>query len=491
MAKKKATTKTRSKASGSTRAAAPSEGVIELGNRRELFVDDYLIDRMRGVELRLQKPVPRDLAIVHDAPWEGNTSGYHTVFQDGGLFRMYYRGSMYHQFATSAKPVVCYAESRDGKEWYRPELGLVSHMGSRRNNIIWDGPGSLNFTPFRDTNPACRKGEEYKALGSPHSNTREDQALVAFKSPDGVHWDLISDKPVMDHTTGVNVFDSQNVSFWDPARGCYVEFHRDSIYPDGVRYRQIMTCTSKDYRRWSKQQLLDYADAPLEHLYTNAVNPYYRAPHIYVGFPKRLRPDRSLVGCTAGGMSDGLFMTSRDGLHFKRWSEAFVRPGLQRSRWENRNNMTALGILETENDLPTAPKELSIFSSEGFYSDGPAQLRRYTLRLDGFVAANAPLKGGELVTRPFTFDAQALNLNVSTSVGGSARVEIQDADGTALKGYSLRDCDEIYGDFLDLRVSWKGAADLSALAGKPLRLRFALSDADLYSFRFGWVRGPR
>ena len=465
--------------------------VENIGSRLELFVDDWLIDRMDGVSRVMHRPVPQNVALVGDRPWEGNTCGYVTVFQDGDLFRMYYRGSMYHQFATTAKAVVCYAESRDGKKWHKPELGLVSHMGSTRNNIIWDGPGSLNFTPFRDTNPACRKGEEYKALGSPHSASREDQALLALKSPDGVHWDLISDKPVMDHTTGVNVFDSQNVSFWDPARGCYVEFHRDSIYPDGVRYRQIMTCTSKDYRRWTKQQLLEYDDAPLEHLYTNAVNPYYRAPHIYVGFPKRFRPDRSLVGATAGGMSDGLFMSSRDGLHFKRWSEAFVRPGMQRSRWENRNNMTTLGILETANDLPTAPKELSIFSSEGVFSDGPAQLRRHTLRLDGFVAANAPLKGGEIVTRPFTFDAEALSLNVSTSVGGTVRVEIQDADGTALDGYSLSDCDEIYGDFLDLRVSWKGAADLRALVGKPLRLRFALSDADLYSFRFGFVRGPR
>ena len=491
MAKRKpAKSTTKRKTASRARAGAAVAGVIELGKRRELFVDDYLIERMRGVELRLHKPVPRNVVIDHDVPWEGNTSGYHTVFQDGKLLRAYYRGSHYDP-PNKYTPVVCYAESRDGIEWYRPELGLVNYKGSTRNNIIWDGPGSLNFTPFRDTNPDCREGEEYKALGSPHANTHEEQVLLAFKSPDGVHWSLLSNKPVMDHTTGANVFDSQNLAFYDPQRGCYVEYHRDSIYPDGVRFRQIMTCTSKDFRRWTKQQLLDFGDAPLEHLYTNAVTPYYRAPHIYMGFPKRFVPDRGMYGNSARGVSDAVYMTSRDGLHFKRWSEAFVRPGLQRSRWENRNNMTALGILETENDLPTAPKELSIFTSEGFYSDGPAQLRRYTLRLDGFVAANAPLKGGELVTRPFTFDAQALNLNVSTSVGGSARVEIQDADGTALKGYSLRDCDEIYGDFLDLRVSWKGAADLSALVGKPLRLRFALSDADLYSFRFGWVRGPR
>ena len=465
-----------------TASSAPA-GVIELGDRRELFVDDYLIERLRGVELRLQKPVPRNLALDHDMPWEGNTSGYHTVFQDGKLFRAYYRGSHYGP-SGDYRPVVCYAESRDGIEWYRPELGLVNYKGSTRNNIIWDGVGSLNFTPFRDRNPDCREGEEYKALGSPSARNHEEQALFAFKSPDGVHWSLLSEKPVMDHTVGANIFDSQNLAFYDPLRGCYVEYHRDSIYPGGVRFRQIMTCTSTDFRRWTKPQLLDFGDAPLEHLYTNAVTPYYRAPHIYMGFPKRLSPDRRMSSNRAGGVSDGVYMTSRDGLHFKRWGEAFVRPGLQPERWETRNNMTAWGILETANDLPTAPKELSIFTTEGYYGGQASRLRRFTVRVDGFVSANAPLKGGELITRPFTFEGGALSLNVGTSASGSVRVEIQDGDGKALKGYTLRDCDEIYGDYLDRMVTWKGQADVRGLAGKPVRLRFALSDADLYSLQF-------
>ena len=462
--------------------------MIDLGSRRELFVDDYLTDRLRGVELRLHQPVPRNVVLDHYVPWEGNTSGYHTVFQDGKLFRAYYRGSHYDP-ARPNKPVVCYAESRDGIEWFRPELGLVNYQGSTRNNIIWDGPGALNFTPFRDTNPDCRKGEEYKALGSPHANTHEEQVLCAYKSSDGVHWRLLSKKPVMDHTTGANVFDSQNLAFYDPQRSCYVEYHRDSIYPDGVRYRQIMTCTSKDFRRWTKQKLLDYGDAPLEHLYTNAVTPYYRAPHIYFGFPKRFSQDRRLPDNRVGGMSDGLFMTSRDGLTFHRWGEAFVRPGLQRERWESRNNMTAWGILETASDLATAPKELSIFNSEGFFSHGGSRLRRFTLRVDGFVSARAPLKGGELVTKPFTFAGSTLSLNVATSAAGSLRVEMQDADGGALKGRRLRDCDEIYGDDLERTVTWKGVADVSDLAGKPVRLRFALSDADLYSLQFAPLPG--
>ena len=457
--------------------------LIDLGARRELFVDDYLIERMDNAQLRLHEPVPRNVAIEHDAPWEGNTSGYHTIFKDGRLFRAYYRGSHY-ELNAPYKPVVCYAESRDGIEWYKPELGLVSHKGSTRNNIIWDGPGALNFTPFLDRNPKCRKGEEYKALGSPHASSQKEQALLAFKSPDGIHWSLLSKKPVMDHTTGTNLFDSQNVAFYDPQRACYVEYHRDSIYPDGVRYRQIMTCTSKDFRRWTEQRLLQYGDVPLEHLYTNAVTPYYRAPHIYMGFPKRLVPDRRRSGHRPPGVSDTVFMTSRDGLHFKRWGEAFVRPGLQPERWETRNNMTAWGMVETANYLPTAPKELSIFVSEGYYGSENVRLRRFTLRVDGFVSVRAPLRGGKLVTRPFAFEGGALSLNISTSAAGSARVELQDADGKPIEGYALSDCDEIYGDDLERIVTWRGRADVRALAGQTVRLRFALSDADLYSLQF-------
>ena len=146
-----------------------------------------------------------------------------------------------------------------------------------------------------------------------------------------------------------------------------------------MRVRNIMTCTSKDFRRWTKPQWLDFGDAPVEHLYTNAVTPYHRAPHIYMGFPKRFVPDRGISDNTANGVSDAVYMTSRDGLHFKRWSEAFLRPGLQPERWENRNNMTAWGILETANDLPTAPKELSIFTTESYYRGDACRLRRFTV----------------------------------------------------------------------------------------------------------------
>ncbi len=104
--------------------------------------------------------------------------------------------------------------------------------------------------------------------------------------------------------------------------------------------------------------------------------------------------------------------------------------------------------------------------------------------MDGFVAAHAKLSGGELLTKKLIFSGSALQLNFSTSAAGSVRVEIQGADGRAIEGFALDDCQEIYGDALAREVCWKGDSDLSSLAGKPLRLRFALSDADLFAFQF-------
>jgi len=449
---------------------APAAEPIAIGSRLEPLVDDFLIDTMSSARLVLNRPTPREVAIVHDAPWEGCTCCYHTVFQDGDIYRMYYRGC-HHGTPRKGGPQqkYCYAESRDGIHWTKPKLGLFEWAGSKENNIILVGLGEHNFAPFKDSNPACKPDEKYKALGSGKGG------LVAFTSPDGIHWKLTSDKPVI--TKGA--FDSQNQAFWDDTRGCYVEFHRG--FKDGVR--DIMTCTSTDFSKWTDPVWLEYPGAPKEHLYTNQITPYYRAPHILMGFPKRFMPKRRTWD-TRPGLSDGVFMTSRDGHAFHRWGEALIRPGLQKERWVNRNNMAARGIVVTKSSIAGTPDELSIYSTEGYYQGEDCKLRRYTVRIDGFVSVQAPLAGGQFVTKPITFEGKELLLNFSTSAAGSIRVEVQGADGKPIKGFALADCADIFGDTIQRVVTWKGGSDVGKLAGKPVRLRFELKDADLYSIRF-------
>lgn len=443
-----------------------TERPIEIGTRRELFVDDLLIAETRGgAARRLHPPMPREIAIEHDRPWEGNVSGYHTVFRDGGLYRMYYRG--WNADPATHKPthpsVTCYAESRDGIRWSKPALGLVAYEGSKDNNIVWDGAGSHNFCPFVDANPACPPQARYKAVGS------RGAGLFAFVSPDGIRWSMLRDEPVI--TDGK--FDSQNLAFFDTVRGEYRAYYRD--FRDKVR--DIKTATSPDFVTWTPGEWLSYPGAPTEQLYTNQIGPCPRAPHIFIGFPTRFMGGRESI-------TEGVLMSSRDGRAFQRWGEALIRPGANPARWWNRSNYIWLGLPETASDVPGAPDELSLYSIEGYYQGASNRVRRFTSRQDGFVSLNAPLAGGEVVTRPLIFAGGRLELNLSTSAAGSVRVELLDAEWRAVPGYGLDDCGELFGDSLDRAVSWGARGDTAPLAGRPIRLRFVIHDADVFSFRF-------
>jgi len=446
---------------------------LQIGSRRELLVDDFLIDRMdHGARLHLHKPTQREVVLVCDKPWEGNISCHFTVFRDGDRYRMYYRGQ--HYDVGKKKPtghkVVCYAESDDGRHWVRPELGLVEFAGSKQNNIILNcrsgaAPNGA-FAAFRDPNPECPPESRYKALAL---HTRGGKGLYPYGSPDGVRWSLLCDAPVI--TKGA--FDSQNLAFWDPVRKEYRAYWR--YFDRGVR--AIRTAVSDDFLQWSAPVELQYPGAPREHLYTNTVRAYYRAPHIFIAFPTRFLPHRE-------SLTEGLFMSSRDGETFHRWGEAIVRPGLNPDRWYNRSNYVWWGLVETEPLLPGAPPELSIYSHEAYYRGEAVRLRRFTYRIDGFVSVRAPLAGGEMVTRPLVFDGSALELNFSTSAAGDIRVEVQDAGGNALDGFSLDDCAPIFGDDIDRVVAWKNGSGLSRVSGEPVCLRFVLRDADLFALRF-------
>jgi hypothetical protein len=452
-----------------TTAASAQPQPLDLGDRLELFVDGYLVDRMTGVTRVLHPPERREVAIVYDAPWEGKASHYVTVFQDGATYRMYYRGLPLVNFDNeqAGPEVTCYAESADGIHWTKPKLGLCESQGSKENNIVWTGAGAHNFAAFKDANPNCPADQQYKAVaGGP---------LLALASPDGLHWRRLQDAPII--TEGA--FDSQNLAFWDSVRGEYRAYIRD--FADGVR--TIRTCTSPDFLHWTKPEWVRYGDAPPEHLYTNGTTPYFRAPQIFVAFPKRFLPQRTKhteLPPNFAGLSEGVFMSTRDGANFDRsFMEAWIRPGLDPNNWWQRTNGPAWGVVQT------GPGELSVYWVEHYENPKlDCQLRRGTLRLDGFVSVNAPYAGGELVTKPLRFTGSKLVLNYATSAAGSVQVEIQDAAGNPVEGFALAQCPEIYGDETERAVTWTGGPDVSKLAGQPVRLRFVMKDADLYSIRF-------
>jgi hypothetical protein len=183
-------------------------------------------------------------------------------------------------------------------------------------------------------------------------------------------------------------------------------------------------------------------------------------------------------------VTDGLFMSSRDGRVFHRWDEAFHRPGPQRrDNWVYADGLQSLGMFEWPAEDPTAEPELSVFVHENHWKP-TTRLRRHTLRIDGFVSLHARRTPGEFVSKALTFTGKKLSLNFSSSAAGSMRVELQGADGKAIDGFGLEQCDEIFGDTLARTVTWSKQSDVSGLAGKPIRIRMVMSDADLYSLKF-------
>ena len=449
---------------GGVPSAEPGgKAMTEIGSRLELFVDEFMVDSLTGEARRkLHHPQPREVVLTFDQPWEGPFCGYFTVITDEGKFRMYYRGWP----DLEKGDYTCLAESEDGINFTRPNVGIFEFEGSTENSIVWAGPGCHNFTPFKDTNPDCKPEERYKALASAGPGA----SLVPFVSADGASWQMLQEEPVI--TKGA--FDSQNLAFWDSVRGQYVEFHRG--FKDGVR--DIMTSTSPDFINWTEPQWLDYGDAPPEHLYTNATVPYFRAPHIFLAFPCRFVPSRKKVPEHAGpGVNDGVLMSSRDGLHFERWLEAFLRPGLDPYRWTDRNNYIAWGLAQTSEE------EISLYWTE-HYRYPTYRLRRGTIRTDGFVSVQASRAGGEMLTRPFTFAGSRLILNYSTSAVGTVRFELCDEAGEPYEGFSLGESEVLFGDEIAHEASWGEDADVGSLAGQPVRLRVRLKDADVYSFQF-------
>jgi len=499
---------------GSPAAANEGDpGVADIGSRLELFTDRHLVERLENLEFRLHEPRREPLAA------SPITGGYMTVIHDGDLYRAYYRdidrtyeGRM--DYSGHPGEFTRYAESDDGHEWRFPVLGLHEVAGSRENNVILAGlpPFSHNFAPFLDTRPDADPEERFKALaGHPgYERATDPKGLHAFVSADGIHWRMKPEEAVIPYRPGwTHAFDSQNVAFWSEAEGCYVSYFRtwapysETLDPTKTgesgtaanlvetgeavpreagsarSLRGISRSTSPDFVNWTEPVPLP-ANRPGEHLYTNQTHPYFRAPHLYVALPSRYTAGRLGEERAHGmrGSTDILFMTTRAGSsqYDRLFTEAFIRPGPDPERWENRANYVA------QNVVPTGPMEMSIYHSRSGH--------RYTLRTDGFVSLRAGAERGEMVTKPFRFSGDTLLLNLSTSAAGELAVELQDKEGRPIPGFSLEESRVLLGDEIDKEAAWEGEPDLGALAGRAVRLRVVMMEADLYSFRFG-TRGQQ
>ena len=456
--------------------------IVNIGSRLELFVDTFLIEKQNNVQRILHEPKDEGIVLFFDKPWEGPFCGYVTIIKDDTKYRLYYRGLPEAGKDGSAIETTCYAESDDGINWTKPNIGIYEISGTYNNNVILanNAPFSHNFCPFLDSKPGIPLNEQFKAV----AGTKET-GLFGFTSADGVHWGKNQDEPIF--TKGI--FDSQNVVFWSQNENCYVCYFRSWTGGGYSGIRTVSRTTSNDFIHWSDPVEMDFGDTPKEHLYTNQTHPYFRAPHIYIATAARFMPNRQVLTEKQAHQlnvnpkyfkdcSDAVLMTSRGGNKYDRtFMDGFIRPGIGLQNWVSRSNYPALNVVQT------SPTEMSIYVNQN-YAQPTAHLHRYALRIDGFVSVHASYNGGEMITKPFYFTGDTLLLNFSTSAAGFIKVEILDLHGNKIEGYELENSKEVIGNEIEKAVTWKGDSNLENLMNKPVRLRFVMKDADLYSLKF-------
>lgn len=482
-----------------TGVSAPSDP-LDVSDRKQLFIDRRFIATAEGVSLTMNPA--QKLGVVLDsanAPWELGTGGFFRVVEDGGKCKLYY-GAF-----TKVGHSLAYAESDDGLRWTRPDLGIVTIEGSKHNNLIY-ADDAIDATIMIDPHDA--PGRRYKAFRSRITSDKATAGVYASFSSDGVHFTEAGRVFPMWPETGF-------AAYWDARIGKYVVYTR--AFAQGVEnQRRIARIETGDLLKpWPFHEpatpilvpspnnidvvfSVDGQDDPFCDVYTNATFIYPFAQDVYLMFPTPFRhfaPQRQPWFHFDPGNDYGLIevqmAVSRDGI---RWSRPDRRPyfpmGME-NEWDRWMTMMGTGMVRRGNYL------YQYYWSTGRTHDSGILRPEYASnmatrsaigavrqRLDGFVSADFAYTGGTLTTPLMTFTGTHLRVNVDAGAMGSAFVEILDAAGKPVPGFTRRECEEVCANFIDTPVRWKGSADLTALQGKPVSLRIDARGTKLYSFQF-------
>jgi len=466
-------------------------------NGKQLFIDDYIVGELKGAEKVLNQPVkhPKNPLVVPDKPWEkGVTYGNGVVIHDveEQIFKIWVAGRMY-------------LTSKDGIVWEKPIIN-----DQKRNNMIsvtnikgFHGGAAV----FKD--PVARDPNRlYKMLYiAKPDGTAKTLSTDAAYSPDGIHWTQEPANPIIPFS------DTQICPYWDVQLGRYVAYLRYG--PPNCRI--ISRIESEDFVHWSPKVTILWP-APTNESRNVKMDRPFNTKH----YGMRVMPYEGVyVGLLTAYHGetiekipeDKLWMDkvnvqlafSRNGLTWVRagkhgaipwremddnrdWKKAakevtFIPYGRHKKDWD-------WGEIYAYQRPLVVGDEIRIYYSGrasrhwGSYHGDPVPRRSgiglATLRLDGFVSINAK-KQGTMTTKPFVFIGDTLEVNANAA-GGSIQVEALDPEGKMIEGFAKKDCTAITSDSVRHVLKWKGKSDCQLIQARPIKLRFYLKNAKLYSF---------
>ena len=456
--------------------------VLEISGRRQLFIDDHVIQETRGVTRTLNQPVKYVgnpiIRPVH--PWEANSRIYGTVIYDVDqeIFRMWYMAGPHN---VDAPHRTCYATSKDGVYWEKPSLGLVEFNGSKDNNILLDD--ATGMTMIKDS----REEDPDRLYKTMFYETLSPAVSVAF-SPDGVRWTGYEGNPVL-----TNASDNHFVLGWDENHGKYVAYVRPAVF-DGSNIRLIGRSASEDFIHWTEPQVVlapNEEDPPGLEFYGM---PVFRYEGLYLGQLWHFYANPEDRPLRSAGTGDVHLAVSRDGIGWERIGNGvpFIPLGPPGSLDH--------GLVYTAKEPLVVGDELWFYYGASDADHGlrwpiiaqdqrPFCISLAKLRLDGFVSVDGGGQEGSLVTKPFQCDGGQLSINASAR-GGWVSVAVLDEEGISVEGYRKVECSLFDGDAIRHRVTWRENVSLDPLKGQTIRLKFYIGSAKLFSFALTANAGP-
>jgi hypothetical protein len=476
-----------SRAAFASLAPAAADGPVrplEIGTGPQLFLDDFVIDRLHGLERRFE-PLERMERPVLDGATFGCTQPYLTVLRDGvaGRFRLWYNRG----------PAIWHVESVDGIRWVNPRLA-------------WDLPrgygASLVDDEGHEANPARRfKLANWQATRAREDRPGDDGGMYVGFSPDGFRWTAHDRNPVLPtwpeghgKPTRHGVGDIVDVAY-DPLNRHYMAAVKLLAVPEdgyapgpragsGIR-RLVGLSTSRDFVRWERPGRIfapDGRDDGLLEFY--GMGAMHVRGGLHIGLVRVLRDD---LACDPGGPEDGIgysvLATSRDGLTWRRHRVPFFDRNPARGAWDHA--MAWIGAAQPVGD--------EVFLYYGGYARGhkvapqtERQLGLARMKRDRYLALSPTREEGTLLTRPLVLPGGQLTLN-ARAARGAVTVRLLDAGGTSPDDLGAAESRPVEGDVLAGEVRW--SAPVEGLRGRPVRLEFHLRRAALFGFEF--QPGPR
>lgn len=490
--------------------AVPS-GPVSIGAEHQLFVDSYLIESTENVERNLHQvqPYEGNPVLMSTKPWEHRRLVYGSVYYipEEAEFRMWYMvfGA---KDARPPNPIlsfkeagsICYATSRDGVHWQKPELGLKEFRGSKENNIVLLPGGShfdstnVMYTPEDRERPfkmmvfqgrwPYRKDRIEEVWGDDSVFEIERHGHFAFHSKNGIRWTPYSKDPIIEasdrslfgYDTVKEKYTGYIKTAWnDPVSGQRERAHKYGAYSELTGFRNWW---QEGPNPWVMHS--DELDPPVVEI-DGSYGYNYESQYLGINEMRHGGPRRGTI--------DWEMMVSRDGKHWQRpFREDFLPLTNDPEEWR-------YGVVKIFSNPPIRRDgELWFYyggSTESVYPEkasgyGDGRRGRQAiclgkLRLDGFVSVDAGAEPGTLTTVPLDLRGGSLFVNANTARNGGVRVEVLELDGSPVRGFGVGDCETVQGDVLEAQVRWKAGRDLGSLR-RPVRLKFDLVNAELYSF---------